>query len=177
MRQRTLTMALMVALGVPGSVAVLAQRPGPVPKRNRPQPLIVSDQPIPPPVPPRQEPPPAPVDLVPASPEVAAPPAAVPTTPDDPMQDVDAFVEQNRKRAADSIQRLTKEAEELRARLRKVEMALQRWKSVASALEPAPAALPPAPLEPAPAELSPAPLERAPVERDASVPRAPGSVD
>jgi hypothetical protein len=93
------------------------------------------------------------------------------------MEDVDAFVGQNRKRAADSIQRLTKEAEELRARLRKVEMALERWKTLAAALESPPASLLPAPLESQPAvvpptpreppatDLSPAPVELPPAER------------
>ena len=58
---------------------------------------------------------------------------------DDPMQVVDAFVQKNRKEAEDSIGKLTKEAETLRARLQKVEAALERWKAVEHALKRAPA--------------------------------------
>ena len=55
------------------------------------------------------------------------------------MQVVDAFVERNRKEAEDSIDKLTKEAETLRARLQRVEAALERWKAVEDALKREPA--------------------------------------
>jgi hypothetical protein len=55
--------------------------------------------------------------------------------PDDPMQDVEAFVQRNRKEADEAIKALTQERDSLRARLQKVETALGRWKAVAGALE------------------------------------------
>jgi hypothetical protein len=80
------------------------------------------------------------------------PPAELPQAgpADDPMQAVEAFVERSRKEADDSIKALTREAETLRARLQKVEAALERWKGVAEGLkqEPRRAAveLPPQPV-------------------------------
>jgi hypothetical protein len=55
------------------------------------------------------------------------------------MQTVQAFVEKNGKEAEDSIDKLTKEAEMLRARLQRVEAALERWKAVEQALKKEPA--------------------------------------
>jgi hypothetical protein len=66
------------------------------------------------------------------------PPAASPPT-DDPVQTVQAFVDRNRKEAEDSIASLTKEAETLRARLERVEAALERWKAVEQAFKQEPA--------------------------------------
>ena len=72
-------------------------------------------------------------------PSAELPPLAPGITNDDPMQVVEAFVARNRKEAEDSIQALTQEAETLRARLQKVEAALERWKAVDNALKQAPA--------------------------------------
>lgn len=84
------------------------------------------------------------------------------------MKVVESFVERNRKEAEDSIKALSKEAEELRARLKKVEAALERWQAVSRALagEPEGAVVestPAAPsglsttVEASPADLAPAP--------------------
>jgi hypothetical protein len=51
------------------------------------------------------------------------------------MQTVEEFVLRSRKEAEDSINALTREAETLRARLQKVEAALERWKAVERALK------------------------------------------
>jgi len=50
------------------------------------------------------------------------------------MQTVEAFVLRSRREAEESIEALTKEAETLRARLQKVEAALERWKAVRDGL-------------------------------------------
>jgi len=50
------------------------------------------------------------------------------------VQTLEAFVLRSRREAEESIEKLTKEAETLRARLQKVETALDRWKGVRDAL-------------------------------------------
>jgi hypothetical protein len=142
MRTRSLA-AFVLMLGVLGGAAVLAQKTGRVQRVNSPPPPasvpIAPSEPLPPP----------------AEETPFLPGAVLPDDEDgDPMKDIDAFVEQNRRKARESIARLTKEAEELRARLRKVEMAIERWKSLAGALE-----------RPEPGELEPAAVQRAPLER------------
>ncbi|MHC5539555.1 hypothetical protein ACYOEI_15160, partial [Singulisphaera rosea] len=86
-------------------------------------------------------------------------------TPNDPGQLVSEFVDRSRKEAEASIAALTKEAEELRVRLKKVESALDRWQSVSRALAAEPAISHPAVLsnealspvtEEVPQELEPA---------------------
>jgi len=62
------------------------------------------------------------------------PPAAVVQPPSDPKKAVEEFIARNRKEADDAIKALTREAETLRARLRDVEEALERWRAVADAL-------------------------------------------
>ena len=53
---------------------------------------------------------------------------------EDPMAEVDSFLDRNRKEADEAIKSLSAEAETLKARLQKVEAALARWQAVAGAL-------------------------------------------
>ena len=62
-------------------------------------------------------------------------PIPLPAAVEDPMANVDTFLQANQKVADDSINTLTREAESLRTRLRKVEAALGRWQGVAKALQ------------------------------------------
>ncbi len=55
--------------------------------------------------------------------------------PADSIVDVDAFLDRSRKEADDAVNVLGREAEALRARLRKVESALARWQAVSAALK------------------------------------------
>ena len=52
----------------------------------------------------------------------------------DPVDSVESFVERNRKEAEESIKTLTSEAENLKARLIRVESALTRWQTFSRAL-------------------------------------------
>jgi hypothetical protein len=52
----------------------------------------------------------------------------------DPMIDIETFLDRNRKEADAAILALSEESEALRNRLQKVEAALDRWQSVANAL-------------------------------------------
>jgi hypothetical protein len=105
----------MMAMGLVGSLMAMAQGQKPLELPPPPQGSLGL--------------PATPVDLP------AGQPQAAPAIPnDDPMQAVEAFVVRNRKEAAESIQTLTREAETLRARLQKVEAALERWKAVEAVL-------------------------------------------
>jgi hypothetical protein len=87
----------------------------------------------------------------------------------DPMQVVEDFVQRGRETAAQHVASLTEERDRLRARLERVEAALQRWDAVNQALgvpTPDPAADAPPPNEPAevpapPAEEEPSPAPAA----------------
>lgn len=135
MRKATVAAALLT-LGLAGGVAVFGQRPVAPPSAGA-------------------TPPPAPVAQDPFS-----PPAQANGDADDPMHDVEAFIDEGRKKAGDSIEKLTKEAERLRARLEKVESALERWKAVAAGLEKQPEDLARPAAEQPPTDLTPAPIER-----------------
>ena len=74
----------------------------------------------------------APTSARPTAPNLQLVPGAMPT--DDPVQAVEAFVAKNRKEAEEAIDRLTKEAEALCARLEQVEAALVRWTALDKAL-------------------------------------------
>lgn len=161
MRRTTLT-AFCLALTLMAGVGVLAQRPpvvAPPPGED-----VLLPPAIPNPLPPAQE---------------AAPTAGSSVlSRDNPMDEVEAFVEESRKKADATIAKLTKEAETLRARLEQVDAALERWKTVAAGLEKKPGdlsrrgfrpareapstILTPAPIESEPRDLSPAPTELPP---------------
>lgn len=66
--------------------------------------------------------------------DIAEEPGPTRVTANDPAELVSEFVDRSRKEAERSIAALTKEAEELRARLKKVEAALDRWQSISRAL-------------------------------------------
>jgi hypothetical protein len=130
--QKRLLMMAMMAMGLVGGIMAMAQGQKPL---DLPRP--VAEQP---------ELPLTTVDL-PLRPHGVLS-DAIPATPsDDPMHVVEAFVVRNRKEAAESIETLTKEAELLRARLQKVEAALERWKAVENALRQDAAVPVPPPVE------------------------------
>jgi hypothetical protein len=112
MRKRRLAAAVQ-ACGLVGGVVTLAQGPAELP------PPPVEQGPLPAADPPR----PLPRE------------AGVGRPQEDPMQTVEAFVLRGRKEAEGAIDTLAKEAETLRARLLKVEAALERWKMVEGALK------------------------------------------
>ncbi|WP_020466734.1 hypothetical protein [Singulisphaera acidiphila] len=95
------------------------------------------------------------------------------------MDDLKAFHQQSRQKAEDHIKALTKEAETLRARLQKVEAALEGWKALSIALEQDPDQKPVLSVrrgfrrseEEPPTDLSPAPLESIP--QDPALPSIP----
>ena len=72
----------------------------------------------------------------------ALPPAATPEPPPaeaprpDPAEGVDSFVERSQKEAQQAIANLTRERDELRSRLKRVEVALEKWRAVSDALQP-----------------------------------------
>ncbi|MDR3633958.1 MAG: hypothetical protein P4L84_09145 [Isosphaeraceae bacterium] len=95
-----------------------------------------------------------PVPLPETSPAVSAAPA-----PEDPEKVAESFVDKTKQQAETQIKALTTEAEQLRARLKKVESAIARWQTLRSALEPRPAPAQAAALPPSgPTQLEPAPL-------------------
>lgn len=101
-----------------------------------------------------------------AVPEVdgSAPPAVAPPN-DDPEKNAGDFVERNRKVAQDELKKLKDEAEQLRARLAKVEAGIRRWEGLVAALDQG---------DKAAAMLKPAPPPNAtPVLRDAPPPPVP----
>lgn len=188
MRMRTLA-AAFTALGLAGGAVVLAQRTadpqkgrrlvgissreevvqaqGTVERRSVPLPAKASATRLPSP----GEPSPSPLTPPPAAALSAPPPGPdepIPTpTPqpvEDPIQDVDAFVAEGHRKADDTIKRLSQEAASLRARLQKVEMALERWKAVAEALEARPdqSRRKLLPADDAATDLSPVPVESTP---------------
>jgi hypothetical protein len=126
MRRRMLAAAFM-AVALVGGVVVLAQKPEPE-SDSKPLPAPTVEAPPQDAIGIAQEP-----ALEVAVPQVRAQEAVRP--PDDPMQEVEQFVTQNRKRAEDSIKSLSQEAETLRARLQKVEAAIERWKALEEALK------------------------------------------
>jgi hypothetical protein len=146
MRMRMLAAAVVV-LVLMGGIGVLAQRQVPSSAPAALEPVL----PAPPDLPSAIESAAAPLPGAPVRgqplgpPEIPSPdapgPVAAPEA-DDPMQIVEKFVERNRKEAEESIEKLSKEADALRARLQKVEAALERWKAVQSALERGPAQAP-----------------------------------
>jgi hypothetical protein len=69
-----------------------------------------------------------------AQPSTARNGPSEPLAADDPMGEVDSFLNRSRKEADESIKVLSREAETLRARLKKVDAALARWQTVAGAL-------------------------------------------
>lgn len=94
--------------------------------------------------------------------EPAAPPApggGPAPAPEDPDKAAEAFMNQTRAQADGQIKALTTEAEQLRARLKKVESAIGRWQSLRAALDLKPvqgqALAPPPAAEPALAPVSP----------------------
>ena len=64
---------------------------------------------------------------------------AEPPAPADPMEEVETFVAKGREQAETRINALNAEAENLWARLAKVEAASARWKAFAKALDAPPA--------------------------------------
>ena len=54
---------------------------------------------------------------------------------DDPEQSAQSFVERNQKEAEDHLRALTAEAQQLRARLAKLESGIQKWQGLVSALK------------------------------------------
>jgi len=122
MRMRKLAVAVL-ACGLFGGIVALAQQ--------RPADPRVIDAASPPPE--------APAPLLPApDPAPDLPPTAIAPGnlegQDDPVQALEAFVLRSRREAEEAIDKLTKETETLRARLQKVETALDRWKGVRDAL-------------------------------------------
>jgi len=113
------------------------------------KPFSPTDQPISPtvavieadllPTNPPSDPPPAP-SADPAISPATVQAVAVDATPEpspakaDPVATVETFVERNRKEAESAIQTLTTEADNLKARLTKVEAALVRWQNFSRAL-------------------------------------------
>lgn len=69
-------------------------------------------------------------------------PGGVEPPSDDPMEVLKSFHQQSRAKAEEQIKSLTKEADTLRARLQKVEAALEGWKTISAALETEPGAGP-----------------------------------
>jgi len=72
--------------------------------------------------------------LSPAAPAENRPGGAEP----DPVENVEAFIHQNRQQAEATIKALNAEADQLKARLARVEAALARWHGVAAALKAGP---------------------------------------
>lgn len=127
MRGRTL-FGIVTALVVVAGVATLAQDSSPAQDPSPPETVDLA------PAPPlaAQDPP----DVEPAADVLESPPAPGPSSvPDDPMEDVDGFIQRSREEAAGKIATLTEERERLRERLRKVEAALAKWSAVNEALE------------------------------------------
>jgi hypothetical protein len=57
-----------------------------------------------------------------------------PPSSDDPEQSAQSFVERNQKEAEDHLKALTAEAQQLRARLAKLESGIRKWQSLVNAL-------------------------------------------
>ncbi len=121
MRKQNLGLMAM-AFGFFTGIAALGQHaatsPSPLPAIEGPPPVTAELSPV----------------LPPPTPQLVT---GAPT--DDPVQAVQAFLAKNRKEAEEAIDRLTKEAETLRARLEQVEAALVRWKALEGALQQQPA--------------------------------------
>jgi hypothetical protein len=60
-----------------------------------------------------------------------------PAPSDDPEQSAQSFVERNQKEAEDHLRALTAEAQQLRARLAKLESGIKKWQGLVSALKSA----------------------------------------
>jgi hypothetical protein len=122
---------------LPGSLASLAevvQDPPPVgPPPSLPNPGL-------------PEPPTGLTETRPIEPSPVAASAPAPQTEADPETLAGQYVEKTRQDAKNAVGELTKEAETLNARLKKVDAALVRWRGLLSALE-APGGPPQAPLE------------------------------
>jgi len=82
---------------------------------------------------------PAPTQQASAAPEPAGLrtlPESQPAPPtDDPEQSAQSFVERNQKEAEDHLRALTAEAQQLRARLAKLESGIKKWQCLVSALK------------------------------------------
>lgn len=106
------------------SVPVASER-NPLPPALEPAPAGLSADELPP-YPPRRSPP--------VEPEAAQPAPAA----EDPDQTAERFVDLTRQQADAQIKALTAEAEQLRARLKKVESAIERWQTLRNALDQKP---------------------------------------
>jgi hypothetical protein len=184
--RRWMLAVVVTSLGLVGGVSVLAQRseeapvgPSLPPPPAEAAPPVASPPPVDtsptreslPPVAPgsAELPPPVPQE----SPRSVQRAAGIPG--DDPMEAVEAFVVRNRNEADESIKALTKEAETLRARLAKVEAALERWKGVAEALDLKSAKGVLVPVGGGKPPIVERPTELVPVERVPSLPPVPES--
>ncbi|WP_406699681.1 hypothetical protein V5E97_12555 [Singulisphaera sp. Ch08] len=151
--QRQTLLTVFLGLGLVGGIAFMAQRlgatavegaeapPSPPSAVVAPLPVVV---PPPLPLPDETQPPSVPlpltetllgVDETQNLPPLAGASATKPRQAGDPMDDLKTFHQQSRQKAEAQIKSLTQEVETLRARLQKVEVALEGWKSISTALE------------------------------------------
>lgn len=71
----------------------------------------------------------------PAGPRTLAGSQPVPSSIDEPEQSAQSFVERNQKEAEDHLRALTAEAQQLRARLAKLESGIKKWQGLVNALK------------------------------------------
>ena len=141
-----------------------AARPSSPPAESQP-PTFADPQPLT--APPATTPPVAPAD---------GPFPPVYKAPEDPEKAANDFVLRTRREATAAVKSLQEEAATLRARLQKVESALQRWQGVIAALDARSEGPGPTVLEPAPPEARPSGPELPAPELSTPEPRVPGTV-
>jgi len=141
----------------PAPLPQTATMPENLPKEGQETPKVQSnDAPAPLPVAPdsgaslaSEKSPPPPLPVSPPQLEPAESPSAPPvprrlpaltenqpaSSTDDPEQSAQSFVERNQKEAEDHLRALTAEAQQLRARLAKLESGIKKWQGLVSALK------------------------------------------